>query len=92
MGTKSFRKLGYANIISFLGSKSHARTAKDGGRFVGTKSKAVPSRRAQLLCPNRKSVERRQGLQARLNVLKVNLGLEKCDFVVELAFLDVDVP
>ncbi len=47
---------------------------------------------AAALRPDGKSIECSQGLQARLHFIKVNLGLEKRDFVVQFAFVDVDVP
>jgi hypothetical protein len=37
-------------------------------------------------------VECRQGLQAWLRVTEIDLGLEERDFVIEPAFVDVDVP
>ena len=43
-------------------------------------------------CSDRKPVECRQGLQAGLNVPEIDLGLEKPNFLIQLAFVDVDVP
>jgi len=43
-------------------------------------------------CSDRKPVECRQGLQAGLHVPEIDLGPEKRDFLIQLAFIDVDVP
>src|SRR5215472_10379865 len=44
------------------------------------------------LRPDRKPVECHQGLQARLHIPEVDLALEKRDFIIQLAFVEVDVP
>lgn len=43
-------------------------------------------------CSDRKSVKRRQGLKTRLHVPKIDFGLQKRDFVIQPAFVDVDIP
>ena len=43
-------------------------------------------------CSDREPVECRQGLQTRLHVPEIDLSPEKRDFVIQLAFIDVDVP
>ena len=41
---------------------------------------------------DRKPVEGRQRLHGRLNVTEIDFGLEERDFVVQSAFVEVDVP
>jgi hypothetical protein len=47
-----------------------------------------PDARTSVSCPDRKPVECRQRLQARLDVPEIDLGLEKRDFTLQLAFVD----
>ena len=51
----------------------------------------APSCSLAHLCSDRKSIEGGQGLKTRLDIAKVNLGLEERDFVVQLAFVNVHV-
>ena len=68
-----------------------------GGRRPGWKPRD-DERKGRLIgpfaasCSDRKPVERRQGLKARLHVLEIDIGLKKRDLVVQLVFVDVDVP
>src|ERR1700752_4662898 len=43
-------------------------------------------------CADRKPVECRQRLQAWLQVPEIDLTLEKRDFIIQLAFVEVDEP
>ena len=92
----------FRQIVYGLFAPSFWRSATGWHRFANGCPKPLSDANAQwapdrvnclvrlALRPDRKPVECRQGLQARLHIPEVDLALEKRDFIIQLAWTFFD--